>query len=531
MTELHEDQDQARPDLERYADVVRRRHIHFLIPLFLGWLIVWGSSWVLPTRYKSSTLILVEQPTMPQNYVAPNVNENLQDRLQSITQQILSRTRLLMIVEKLRLYDSADTKLTQDDLVEHMRKDIGIELVRDSRNQEITAFRINYSAHDPHIAQQVTSELSALFINENLKVREAQSEDTTKFIEKQLEDARALLSEQEAKVRQFQGAHEGALPSQQASNLQILAGLQGQLQNEQDALNTAKQQRVYDQSLLDQYKAAHAGARIPENAPPELIAVEQELARLRGQLTELSSHYTDEYPDVKKLRAQIAKNQKIKEDIIAGMKSGSNESRQGSRALAPGEGATPLQQLQSQLDANQAEISNRERAISGLEARIGEYQGRLNQEPGTEQELAELTRGYDQSKSNYDDLLRKKNQSVMATSMEQMERGERFTILDAPSLPVKPDFPNRLKFCLFGLLGGMALGLGVVIAFEFFDDRIYSEKEIKALVPIAIISEIPEIQSPGDELRAKRRMVFGWATAGIVLVAIMAGSTVSYLFG
>ena len=94
MPELIEEQESTQPDFERYLDLVRRRHVYFLVPVFLGWLLVWGSSWILQTKYKSSTLILVEQPTMPQSYVAPNVNENLQDRLQSITQQILSRTRL-----------------------------------------------------------------------------------------------------------------------------------------------------------------------------------------------------------------------------------------------------------------------------------------------------------------------------------------------------------------------------------------------------------------------------------------------------
>ena len=108
--------------------------------------------------------------------------------------------------------------------------------------------------------------------------------------------------------------------------------------------------------------------------------------------------------------------------------------------------------------SNQLEIKNRESSIESLKERIDEYQGRLNMAPATEQELADLTRGYDQSKANYDDLLKKKEQSVMATSMEETQQGERFTMLDPPSLPSKPDFPNRLKFCGFGLGVGLALG-------------------------------------------------------------------------
>ena len=527
MAERPEEQESAPLDFARYLDLVRRRHIHFLIPVFVGWLIVWGVSWLLPTRYKSSTLILVEQPTMPENYVAPNVTENLQDRLQSITQQILSRTRLLMIVDKLGLYSKPGASISPDEKVERMRKDIGsIELVRDARNNEITSFRINYSAHDPHVAQRVTSELTGLFINENLRVRQEQSEDTTKFIEKQLEDARASLADQEAKVRQFQSMHIGALPTQQASNLQILSGLQGQLQNEQDSLNTAKQQRVYYQSLLDQYRAAHPSARLGENAPAELPAIEKQLTALRAQLADLSSRYTDQYPDVQKLKNQIVRTERLKQELLTAPRS-----KDAGRSDEAGEPNAPMLQLQGQLQTNQSEITNREHAVVALQSRIGEYQARLNEAPGTEQQLAELTRGYEQSKANYDELLKKKNQSAMATSMEQMQQGERFTMLDPPSLPEKPDFPNRLKFCGFGLVVGLAFGIVVVAAFEFFDDRMHGEKEIKALLPIAVISEIPEIQSPSDERKSRRRVALGWTMAAFVAVTILVGSTISYLRG
>jgi polysaccharide biosynthesis transport protein len=310
MPEQFEEQELAQPDFDRYVDLVRRRHMYFLVPAFLGWLLVWGSSWVLPTSYKSSTQILVEQPTMPENYVAPNVNENLQDRMQSITQQILSRTRLLIIINKLGLYANSDSLKTPDDKVDRMRKDIGpVELVRDTRNNEITAFKVSFSAHDPILAQKVTSELTQLFIDENNRVRQEQSQGTTHFIEQQLADAGVALAAQEAKVKQFQAMHEGALPTQQASNLQILAGLQGQLQNQQDALNTAKQQRVYFQTLIEQYKNLHASGRSVDGAPTEVTALDQELARLRAQLTDLSSRYTDSYPDVQKVKAQIAKTE------------------------------------------------------------------------------------------------------------------------------------------------------------------------------------------------------------------------------
>jgi polysaccharide biosynthesis transport protein len=526
-------------DLKRILGIVSRRHLQFLVPLFLGWVIVWGSTWVIPPRYKSTTTILVEQPTMPQNYVTPNVNDDLQTRLASLTQQILSRTRLLLIIQKLHLYGGERSSMTDDQKVATMRTDIGLDLVRNPGKQDIEAFTISYETRDPRLAQAVTAELTGLFINENQKVLQQESEGTTDFLEKQLEDARESLSEQEAKVRDFQSQHEGALPTEEPGNLQILNGLQSQLQSEQEALNSANQQRVYLEALLSQEKSAQSrirpsGGGAGVTAPTDLATIDDQLDKLRAQLADMSSRYTDRYPDVQRLKDQIAKTEAMRDSLVAAAKT------RKSTATQPGDGATPGsvddsdlsmtgRQIQGQLQANQVDIRNRESAIENLKARLGEYQGRLNLAPSTEQELTDLTRGYDQSKANYDDLLRKKEQSEMATNMEEMQQGERFTILDPPSFPSAPDFPNRLKFCAIGLGVGLVLGLVCAGGFEFMDGRLYDEKQIKSLLPIAIISEIPEIVSAADQRNSKKRLMLGWTTTVVVMGIILAGSVFSFL--
>ena len=221
----------------------------------------------------------------------------------------------------------------------------------------------------------------------------------------------------------------------------------------------------------------------------------------------------------------------MRQQLIAELKKG-NSAQPDGNAETRSEPDTlqnsALLQLQSQLQSNQVEIANRERDIAALKAKVGDYQARLNQEPVSEQQLADLTRGYDQSKTSYDDLLKKENESKMATSMEQMQQGERFRMLDPPSLPLKPDFPNRLKFCAIGLGVGLMLGLVVVGGLEFLDDRLYTEQALKALLPIKVISEIPRILTPADELRSKRKMLLGWAMAALVFAAILAGSVISY---
>jgi succinoglycan biosynthesis transport protein ExoP len=519
-------------DIGRLLDIVRRRHLQFLLPLFLGWLVVWGFTWFLQARYKSSTSILVEAPAMPKSYVMPNVNDDLQARLQSISQQILSRTRLLLIIDELNLYSGKNKqRLSPDDKVELMKKDIDIQVVKD-REGAIQAFTISYLAPDPRTAQKVTGKLTSLFIDENLKVRQQQSEGTTQFMHNQLETARSSLSLQEAKIRDFQSAHEGELPTQQTTNLQILSGLQSQYQSEQQALNTAKQQRIYIQTSIDQYRTLQSTSTTSSaDGTSGLPAIDHQLETLRSQLSELSSHYTDNYPDVRRVKNEIAKTEKVRNNLIAELKKNASnpESSAASHEVVDPTQSGPIIQLQGQLHANQIEIANREQAIGAVNAKIGEYQRRLNDAPGSEQQLADLTRGYEQSKASYDELLKKEGESRMATSMEQLQQGERFTVLDAPSLPAKPDFPNRLKMCAMGFGAGTVLGLLVVGMLEFLDDRLHSDKEIKKLLPAAVISEVPEMLTAADESRSRRRIMLGWAMAALVLVSILAGSAFSYL--
>ncbi len=320
------------------------------------------------------------------------------------------------------------------------------------------------------------------------------------------------------------------MPGQLQSNLQILSGLQAQLQSQQDALNAAKQQHVYLQSLSDQYRTLQGPVKTADGTAVGLPAIDAELEKLRAQLADLSSHYTDRHPDVRKVKEQIAKTEKMRAQLVASGKdkSPSTDPADDLAATDPTR-ASMLAQVQSQLRSNQLEITNREQSIAALTAKIGDYQARLNTEPIREQQLADLTRGYEQSKANYDDLLKRKNESAMATDMEKLQQGERFSIIDPPSLPTKPDFPNRIKFCGIGLAIGLALGVVVAGAFEFLDDRIYDEKELQKMLPVGVISEIPAITLTSEQQRARRRFWLGWATAAIVTVTILLGSAVSFL--
>ena len=520
------------PDFIEIKGIIRRRRWHFLLPFFFGWALVWGVSWLIPSTYRSGTLILVEQPSVPEKYVVSNIDLDIQHQLDSITQQILSRTRLIHIIDSLGLYSDGQKHKNPDDLVEQMRKDIDIELSHGD-DKKLSAFNIYYANRDPKMAQMATSELANLFITENLEQRQERSENTTKFLQDQLDQARTKLAAQEAKLRVFKDQHLGELPNQTQSNLQILAGLQSQVQANQDSLNRAKQQNAYLESLIHQYRAMDHGSKPTEGGPAGLADIDKELERLKTQLADLTAHYTEKHPDVRKTKEQIAQTERMRDRVVADMKARANdpspEPTVSATSLDPK--SAPLLELESQLKANRLEIANRETEIKDEQAKIGQYQSRLNMAPVMEQQFADITRDYDQSKTDYESLLAKKNQSEMSTDLEKTQQGEHFRMLDPPNLPVRPYKPNRLLLCGAGLAVGLLLGGGLAFGREKLSGKIYTEREIKKIVPYEVIAEIPNIETLDEQLTHRRSAWVAGAAALVVVACILLGSAVTYLYG
>jgi polysaccharide chain length determinant protein (PEP-CTERM system associated) len=357
------------------------------------------------------------------------------------------------------------------------------------------------------------------------------SENTTNVLEGQLDQARAKLAEQEARVREFKDKHIGELPTQTQSNLQILGGLQMQMQQDQDSLNRAKQQNTYLDSLLNQYRTLEHG-KSGDGGPVGLAAIDKELDRLKAQLADLSSHYTDKHPDVRKTKEQIARTEKMRERIIADMNNAGRSSGSESPSTASMDPKNaPMLELESQLQANRAEIANRQAEIKDLQSKVYEYQGRLNRAPVMEQQFADLTRDYEQSKANYDSLLAKKNQSEMATDLEKTQQGEHFRMLDPPNLPAKPYKPNRLLLCGLGLLVGIILGGVTAAGSETIGGKVHTEREIKKIVPFEIFAEIPILETASEQAAARRGTLLAGAAAAAILLCILAGSAITYLHG
>jgi len=524
-----------------YWAIVRRRRWYILLPLFLCWLAVWGPSWLLPNAYQSEALILVEQQKVPDQYVVANVSVDLQDRLQTMTQQILSRTRLQATIDRFHLYSQGhglNSLLNSDDPVDQMRKQIKIDLVASPGHPEdLSAFKIQFTAGSPSLAQQVNNELTSLFIEENMKAQRELSENTTAFLENQLAGARVKMEQQEAKVAAFKGAHLGNLPSQLESNVQILSGLQSQLQSTQQSLDGAQQQKLYLESLLQEYQSIQ-GSLENGNSPASSQALDKELLDLRVRMADLRSHYTDDYPDILTLKDTIAKTEKLRKQIKDGIASEQEttktESPAGTSPAGQGQNGSQtllMMQAQSQLKVVQLEIQNEQEREKELESQLSAYERRLNMTPETEQQLAEVSRGYEESKSNYNSLLQKQMQSQLATSLEQRQQGEQFRVIDPPSVPNKPSAPNHFLVSLGGLGAGFSLGIGLVALLELTDVRVRLEKDLEGLVPARVLVGIPLLSTPREnDLRSLAK----WLELGaavIIVILIVGGNLYAFYKG
>ena len=508
---------------------VCRRRRWVAISVFMSWALFTAAAWFIPAKYRSETLILVEQQRVPEHYVEPNVAVDLQQRLQSMSEQILSRTRLMAIIDKLNLYNLNHARTDTDSLLQVMRKDITIELVKadGSRANQVAAFRVSYSANSPLIAQQVTAELTSLFIEENLRNRQQISEDTTTFLASELDAARKNLDLQEQRLREFKSRYVGQLPEQTASNLQILGGLQARLQAATDALHQAQQQRLYLESLLNNYRVLNPQDVAPGKTAPATQSAElaKRLEQLQAQLNTLSANYTSLHPDIVKVKEEIASTEKLKAAADAeAAKIAATESVPKSANAVPSS-MGPAMQIESQLKANEFELTNRNAEIKNIEQQIDAYQQRLNLAPAREQELAAITRDHEQFRNNYDSLLAKKNQSEMATNLERRQQGEQFRMIDPPSLPQKPYFPKRLAFSFGGLAAGLVFGLALVVLSELINPQIFGEQELRAIVSAPLLISVPSMESGSEKQRRVRtRIIESVATAA--MLCVVAGVTV-----
>jgi polysaccharide chain length determinant protein (PEP-CTERM system associated) len=495
-----------------------RRVWVILIPAAVFAAAVAGYSLTLPDQYRSDTLILVVPQRVPESYVRSTVTTKIEDRLQSIAQQIMSRTRLERIIVDFNLYERARREGIMEDVVQKMRKDIGVEVVKGD------AFRINYTGEDPRMVMRVTDRLASLFIEENLRDREMLAEGTNQFLEAQLEDARRRLVEHEKKLEQFRQRHAGSLPTQLESNLQAIANTQMQVQALIDSSNRDRDRKLNVERML-------ADLNLPENeqvlpAPtvnaPDGTAMAgytaaQRLDAARTLMRQMEARYKPEHPDMIRMRKTVEDLEKKAEAeaLEQPLSPAAAPVRPTMLQLAKRNRVRELQQELESLDRQIAAKGAEERRLRAV---AGSYQSRIDVVPSLETDMTELTRDYTTLQSVYTSLLQRKEDSKVAANLERRQIGEQFKLLDPARIPEKPVNPNRTRINLIGIVAGLALGLALVALLEYRDTTVNTDEEVRLALQLPVLATIPVMLSMQEKKRSRRRrFALGAAAATLVL--------------
>ncbi len=487
--------------LHDYLAIIQRRKWHLTLPAMGVMLVAVVVALVLPPTYKSTATILIEEQEIPADFVKASITSYAQQRIQTINQRIMSSTRLLDIINRFDLYRDLRDQQPAEEIVNRMRSSAKLEMInadvidpRTGRPSEASiAFTLSYQGQDkPHKIQQVASILTTLFLEENLRARVQQTQETATFLEAEMKKVKNSLDSLEDRIAVFKKKNINTLPELLQTNIQNLSNTERSIQMLQEQVRSQKEREGYLQTQLVSM------APLEEN--------KKRLDELRIQLLQLKSRFTDEYPDVIKAKAEIA-----------------HLERQMGAAKTSPNGQQPAANnpayvtLASQLASIQAEIPSTNAQIKVLTVKALKYRRLIDETPRVEETYRKLTTERNNTQAKFDDLMRKVMEARVSQGLEKEQKGERFTLIDPARLPEKPFKPNRLAIALIGLVLGAGAGVGAAALGEFSDTSIHSARHLMSATKFPVLAMVPSIATVGDLSRRRRhKILLSVALLGVV---------------
>lgn len=510
-----------------YVEIGWRHRWLLVFPFVIATVSMFAGSQFLPDRYRSEASILIVPQRVPENFVRPTVTSGLGERLNAITSQILSRTRLERIINEFDLYSDDRETALMEDVIEQMRRDVSVSLPRVRRGNTSDEFTVAFEAEDRQLTMQVTQRLASLFIQENLESRELQADATSRFLESELEGARRQLIEYETRLEQFRSRNAGQLPSQLDSNLQVAQSIQMQLRALEDSVARNEDRRLTLERLIaDTANRLAAEASQPaelSDLPPDAPA-SLRLEVARANLRNLELRLKPEHPDVIRLSQVIADLERsaeaeaLAQPLVEGP-SGEMETR-----VARDPRRDQLTGYELELASVQRRVEAQQAESLELQERLAEYQARVEATPGRESELTELMRDYESIQANYSSLLQKSEQARISLNLERRQIGEQFRMLDAPRLPERPVSPDRLQLTLLAALAGLGFGVGLTALLEYRDTSLRSHEDVVTSLSLPVLAVVPLMTSQREK-RHQRLVwwiIFSTGTMAVVGVAAAA---------
>ena len=555
-------------DIRQFMEVIKRRKFQFIIPGLLVFLIAALISLILPPVYKSTGTILIEAQEIPHDLVKSTVTGYVEERLQAITQVVLSRARLIEIINRFGLYQELKGRYTIEEIVEKMREDVTMEPIITEVNKPrsgksgsaIIAFMLSYEGKDPKQVARVANLFVSLYLEENLRKREEKTRTTYEFLEEQLAKLRAEIVIIEEKTAGFKKKHVNYLPELMQLNFQTMQQLQRQIEAKEEQIKGLINRKIYLEGQLatiepTMYAFSMDGKRVmtpreeletlrsqylslsatlsPQH--PDVISLKKRLeavqAELSGrenlrqvyrklhdkehQLTMISEKFSDKHPDVIKLKKEIAF---LKDEVSA---------LSEKQTVFKGEDEKPENpsyiNLQTQITSTQMEIETTRKKRNLLKVKYEEYQKRVENTPQVEQEYLVLQRDYSNARAKYQETMNRLLAAREATGLEKSRKAERFTLIDPPIVPEKPYKPNRLAILLIGMVLAIGCGIGFGSLSEHTDESVYRSDELAAISGIPVLAVIPYLETEEDRKKMMRKK-WAWivSATGLVIIGVAA---------
>ena len=515
---------------EEILEIIVRRRWLIILPVCLFLTLGLGLILVTPRSYQASTLILVQQQSVPTEYVRSVVTSSINQRISTISQQILSRSNLEKIIDQFDLYaDKPDMYL--EDKIAQMRERVQVKI--EQARQGTEAFSIRFTGSDPHRVMRIANTLASYFMDENLKVREAQAVGTSEFLEVELEKTRERLEELEARLSAYRAEHLGGLPDELDSNLRTLDRLQLQMADKHVLLREARtslallESRINDIEDLSR-QPVQTGSDVPTAGSGNVMLSNQEkLVQARQEYEQLLTVYTRHHPDV----IRLAKTIENLEQRVAAENGSTMESDDSDTSGSPVTPRNPqLERLKTERDQLKIDIQTLTRELNDIERQMAVYQKRVEETPRRELELQSLNRDYANIRDVYNSLLNRKLEAELSVNMEKRQKGEQFRILDSAKLPEKPVSPDVEKYFILSLAAGLGLAAGIIFLLEFFDSSLRRDEQIEEELGLTILATFPELESPGKNIR-KRMDLAAFTLCCLYAAAILGFFAVLYFKG
>jgi protein tyrosine kinase modulator len=476
---------------EDYKSILLRRWWIVVTTMCAGTLVGYAISRYVPKVYTSETLLAIEPPSLS-GAITGDLSAYLASRLSSLQQRVFGQDPLQQLARKLGLIQTNDGQQHIQAVMEGTRKAISLAWAESPVStgvKDFPGFTISCAFRSAGLAQQACVNVASMFIEENQREQQQELHSATAFLDGQLEDAKRKLDDQEARMAAFKGKHVGELSQQadgtDANILNVVTGLDAQLEQLEQSRRDAEQGRDYTQTLLEQRLASLQAPVTPQNTRAEVL--EQQLADIEKSLVTLRARYTEKYPEIAKLETRA---EELKREIHDSLSSNSETAGAG-----PGLEPPDVQQLRKQLHTYDQEMQDRAQAGLMLEKQIKVYESRLALSPTAEQEYQQVTRDYQAAQDFYNDLLKKKHEAEMASELQHRQEDEEIVVINPATLPQKPSSPNTRLFAFAGLGVGGALGLALILLLEIRDKSLRTEGDVELFLRLPVAVLVPSLDA------------------------------------